>query len=319
MLANPKVSVVLPSRDRPAEVRRAVASVLAQTFTDWELVVIDDGSASAARLEDLEQLDWRVTVMRNDEPEGVARARNRGVGSARGEWIAFLDDDDVWHPSKLEVQLARARDTGASFVYTAATVIDGDRRVYVQSAVPDDVYARMLTRDSIVRSPSTVLVRRDNLIAVGGFDSRLSVVADWELWLRLCPDALVASVPEPLTGIIEHPGSMQLTMVDRIGAELELVAARHPAAQDARAIRRWRAQKQWTAQRTARHAASYAWEALRCHGVRGTIRQAFRHWQWGHVTAPDWVQSQVDAAQHRTDHRGVRDPLDDRLHRAAVG
>lgn len=254
----PYVSVILPSRDRPLEVRRAVATVLAQTFADWELIIVDDGSDPAVDVIGLRALDPRITVLRNDVATGVSRARNRGVAAARGTWLAFLDDDDVWHPDKLQAQLDVAAATGATFVYTGATVVEaGYGRVYVQEAAASDAYDRAIFRDNVVRAPSSVLVRADAMAQTTGFDPELSVVADWDMWLRLAPHVRAAAVFEPLTCVVEHQGSMQLAMADQIGDEIALLRARHaPAARErgwtfgSPDVDRWHAHKLWTVHRT---------------------------------------------------------------------
>src|SRR5262245_16886500 len=112
----PLVSVVIPTRNRASLLERTLRSVLAQRMGDLEVVVVDDGStddttsvAGAA--------DVRVAVVRNQTPEGVSAARNRGIAAARGSWIAFCDDDDLWSPEKLTLQLDAAQRAGAHWVY----------------------------------------------------------------------------------------------------------------------------------------------------------------------------------------------------------
>lgn len=299
----PHVSVVLPSRDRPVEVRRAAATVMAQTFSDWELLIVDDGSDPAADVVGLERLDPRVMVLRNRVSLGVAEARNRGILEARGRWLAFLDDDDLWHPRKLEAQLAAAAELDATFVYTSAAVVDaGYTRFYLQHAVSDEEFREALVHDNVVRAPSSVLVTADAVRATGGFDPRLSVVADWDMWLRLADHVHATAVPEPLTGVIEHPGSMQLAMADQIGDELAYLRGRHRDAARARgwqfgspAVGRWHAQKRWSAHRTPWHGAVYAWHVLRCYGAAGTLRKFSQHRDWSNAVAPAWIREQLEA------------------------
>lgn len=299
----PSVSVILPSRDRPIEVRRAAATVVAQTFDDWELLIIDDGSDPAADVAGLEALDPRITVLRNDLAAGVSRARNRGIAAARGRWLAFLDDDDVWHPSKLQAQLAAAEQWDATFVYTSATVVASSyARVYVQLVVADEDYAAALLRDNVVRAPSSVMVRAEAMALTQGFDPELSVLADWDMWLRLSEHVRATSVAEPLTGVIEQPDSMQITLADEIGDELRYMRARHDVRAQARgarfgspAVARWHSHKLWTVHRTPWRAVVYGWSVVRCNGVRGTVRKVFQHRAWHHAEAPGWVRAQLDA------------------------
>lgn len=302
----PRVSVVLPSRDRPVEVRRAAATVIAQTFTDWELLIVDDGSEPAADVVGLERLDPRIMVLRNDVSHGVAEARNRGILEARGAWLAFLDDDDLWHPTKLEAQLAAAEERDATFVYTSASVVEvGNPRAYVQDAVPDEEFREALVHDNVVRAPSSVLVSADVMRTTSGFDPHLSVVADWDMWLRLSDRVRATAVAEPLTGVIEHPGSMQLAMADQIGDELAFLRERHAGAARARgwefgspSVGRWHAQKLWTAHRTPWHGAVYAWNVVRCYGVTGTLRKVSLHREWRETEPPGWIREQLEGAVH---------------------
>lgn len=298
----PHVSVVLPSRDRPVEVRRAAATVIAQTFTDWELLIVDDGSDPAADVVGLEALDPRIMVLRNNASQGVAEARNRGILEARGHWLAFLDDDDLWHPHKLETQLHAAAQRDATFVYTSAAVVEaGFTRAYVQHAVSDEEFRRALVRDNVVRAPSSVLVTANAMRATSGFDPRLSVVADWDMWLRLSDHVRATAVQEPLTGVIEHPDSMQLTMADQIGDELAYLRARHAGPTRAHgwefgspAVGRWHAQKRWAVHRTPWRGAVYAWHVLRCNGPAGTLRRLALHREWRSAEPPAWIRDQLE-------------------------
>lgn len=299
----PSVSVILPSRDRPIEVRRAAATVIAQTFPDWELLIVDDGSDPAADVIGLEALDPRITVLRNEVATGVSQARNRGVAAAQGDWLAFLDDDDVWHPRKLEAQLAAAEREDATFVYTSATVVEsGFHRVYVQDAVADEGYELALMDTNVVRAPSSVMVRAEAMAQTDGFDPELSVVADWDMWLRLSEHVHATAVTEPLTGVIEHPDSMQLALADQIGDELRHLHARHDPRARARgwrfgspAVARWHAQKLWAIHRTPWRAAVYAWSVFRCNGILGTLRKPLQHRAWQRAEAPEWVRSQLES------------------------
>lgn len=300
--AAPCVSVVLPSRDRPIEVRRAAATVIAQTFADWELLIVDDGSDPAADVVGLERLDPRIMVLRNDTALGVAEARNRGILEARGAWLAFLDDDDLWHPAKLETQLAAAAERDATFVYTAAAVVEaGYARAYVQHAVADEDFREALVHENVVRSPSSVLVAADAMSATTGFDPRLSVVADWDMWLRLSDRVRATAVHEPLTGVVEHAGSMQLALADRIGDELAYLRERHTGPARANGwtfgspgVGRWHAQKRWAACRTPWRGAIYAWHVARCYGIAGTLRKAAAHRRWRRAEPPAWLRDQLD-------------------------
>jgi len=122
----PMVTVIMPAYNAARFIEEAIMSVVNQTFTDWELLVIDDGSKDeTVRLaERLAQQDSRIKVLPNESNMGVAKTRNRGMDLAKGQWIALLDSDDVWHRDKLEKQLALAQQTGADIVYCSYGIVD---------------------------------------------------------------------------------------------------------------------------------------------------------------------------------------------------
>ena len=128
MSSEPTVSVVIPTRNR-AEVLKthALPSALAQRDVDVEVVVVDDGSDEDDRRAMENLTDSRVRVVRHATREGQSRARNTGIEAARGEWIAFLDDDDLWSPDKLREQLDAAAVAHAEFVYTGGVMVDEGR------------------------------------------------------------------------------------------------------------------------------------------------------------------------------------------------
>ena len=124
-MTTPDVSVVIPTRDRPELLlHSALPSALDQKAVDLEVIVVDDCSAEDIERRTTEVGDARVRVVRHLAPRGVASARNTGIGVARAPWIAFLDDDDLWAPTKLERQLRALSDSNASFTYCSALVLD---------------------------------------------------------------------------------------------------------------------------------------------------------------------------------------------------
>ena len=112
----PPVSVVLPAYNRAGAIRGAVESVLRQSFTNFELIVVDDCSTDATAAEVAEIADPRVRLIRHAENRGASAARNTGIREARGPWVAFQDSDDEWLPLKLEKQMARLMAPGAEYV-----------------------------------------------------------------------------------------------------------------------------------------------------------------------------------------------------------
>jgi glycosyltransferase involved in cell wall biosynthesis len=228
-LTTPGVTVVLPSRDRPALLQRALSCALGQEGVELEVIVVDDGSAPMldGRVEGLR--DPRVTLVRHAVSRGVASARNTGIACAARPLVAFLDDDDVWAPSKLARQVAALESTGAGFSYTGMVWLDGDLRRYGEY---HPVAAARLRDDlrvaNAIGSPSAVVARTDLVRAVGGFDERLSVLADWELWLRLAERADGVDVDDLLLGYVVHGEGMHVQDSHVVRAELRLIRRTHP-------------------------------------------------------------------------------------------
>ncbi|MFW6079933.1 MAG: glycosyltransferase, partial [Gemmatimonadota bacterium] len=190
--------------------RFAVDSVLAQSFDDWELIVVDDGStdATSAYLDSIR--DPRLRHIRIEHTGLPAKARNEGLARARGEYLAFLDSDDLWQPRKLERQLAalRAR-PDARWSYTDVNFIDA-----ASALLPRDRFAetrprsgwiveRLLAHETVVACP-TVVAERRLVEEVGGFDESLPMSEDFDLWLRLAVRSPAVALRERLVDFRQH-------------------------------------------------------------------------------------------------------------------
>jgi glycosyltransferase involved in cell wall biosynthesis len=209
----PLVSVVMPTRNRAALMERALSSVVEQTFARWELLVVDDAStdATAAAVSRHCDGDSRIHLHELTEQVGGAAARNRGIEAARGEWIAFLDDDDEWLPRKLERQLDVVLDSpsGAGLVYCSAWFVtaDGSEHVLQSSAAPAGATRRALLHRNFISTP-TVMVRTDVVRQVGGFDETLPRLQDWDLWIRLAGLTPFAFLDQPLVRAFHTEGGI---------------------------------------------------------------------------------------------------------------
>jgi len=184
----PRVSVVVPTRDRRTVLARALASIDAQYFRDFEVVVVDDGSADGtAGWLRAEHPAVRLVELRTSC--GAAAARNRGVARARGEIVAFLDDDDAWRPSYLETQVALFDAHPATQLCSAGHVeIDGTGRVSRPDLRPLFDYADPLVHllaECPLHTLSVVACRRAALARIGPFDETLAIVHDLDWYLRL--------------------------------------------------------------------------------------------------------------------------------------
>jgi glycosyltransferase involved in cell wall biosynthesis len=235
-----KVSVVIPTHNRRSWLRLTLQSVLQQQDPDLEAIVVDDGSTD----DTLEMLavvsDPRVRVIRHDSPQGVAASRNHGAAEARGAWVAFVDDDDLWSPEKLARQVDAAIATNRAWVYTGSVNIDDQARIVggMPPRPPDDV-ARLIARQNVIPGGgSNVIVRRDEFDRVGPFDVRLKNTEDWELWIRLAEHGPPAWAPWPLMAYRVHTGNASLD-VAAILEGVSVIERRHETTADHGVIHRW--------------------------------------------------------------------------------
>lgn len=193
----PSVSVIIPTYNRCDFVREAMASVLAQTFQDFELIVVDDGSTDGTA--DVVREFPRIRYL-SQENRGVSAARNVGVALSRGELIAFLDSDDLWQPQKLATQVAFfAMRPDAHICQTEEVWLRNGVRVNPRNKhrkPSGDIFAASLHLCLV--SPSAVMMRRELFDHMGGFDEELPACEDYDLWLRISAHNPVHLIDEAL-------------------------------------------------------------------------------------------------------------------------
>ncbi|HXE65817.1 MAG TPA: glycosyltransferase family A protein [Rhodanobacteraceae bacterium] len=210
-MGTPEVSIVLSTYNRLPLLHRAVDSVIAQTFRDWELIVVDDGSTDGTReyLEAIEDPRVRPIWLQHG---GVTSARNAGLRLARGEWVAFHDSDDLWLPEKLEWQLQRVTAhpacrwsyTKYSFIDTNGTPLP-ERTNLLPLPVSGHILEPLL-RFEVSTAVPTMLVQRSLIEEIGGFDAKMLFLSDYDFILRLAACSEVYALSEMLTLVREHPG-----------------------------------------------------------------------------------------------------------------
>ena len=205
------VSIILPTYNRLEFLRPAVESVFAQTFDDWELVIADDGSSGDTRtyLETLEDSP-RVKVIWLRHTGRPSVVRNAALREAHGEYVAFLDSDDVWLPRKLEIQIASLRCHAArQWSYTKFALVDpaGNPTAWQRTRswpVPDGwILDKLVKSETVIAMPS-VIASRKLLEQVQGFDESLVMCEDYDLWLRLAAQSEVDAIDEALTLVTRH-------------------------------------------------------------------------------------------------------------------
>lgn len=206
--APPLVSVIIPTRNRAALLRRAVRSVLEQSYSDFECFVVDDASEDETRDVVETFRDSRVSYLRRTTCGGASAARNDGIRRARGDYIAFLDDDDEWQPTKLELQVSLLRSLPRDFglVYTWMDYFNPDGEIVRmhRPVLRGYVFGSVLDRQRIGGCP-TLLVRREIIDRVGGFDESLPRGNDGDFIRRICLHYKVDVIPEVLVKVhVDH-------------------------------------------------------------------------------------------------------------------
>lgn len=312
--------MIIPTYNRARWLPEAIGSVLAQTRPPLEIIVVDDGSTDETR-EVCGRFGDRVRYIRQDNA-GVGAARNRGAAAARGNWLAFLDSDDLWKPAKLEVQLAALAATGAEWSITDFEMIDlhgqplggaqGFERPFPMFASlrlsPRAFFDRHFDRAEVssaggrhdVRhgsaftplfhgnfaSPSGAVIRREAFLAAGGFDEAFQVAEDTEFFHRLALGTRVAIVLSPLFHWrMGHPASLvTLSVESLIRNALESVdrAAARVRPLSDETRRAYRAGRRSLLFRLA------YWQLSELDGaaVRATLREARRA---GAPASPSWL------------------------------
>ena len=270
----PTVSIIIPAFNAEGRIREALDSVFEQTFTDFEVIVVDDGSQDGT-VGDLQAFASRITLIRTDN-RGPGAARNTGVAASRGRYIAFLDADDTWLPDKLQFQmeyLARYPQTG--LLHTAACAPGAVRRhrwlTDLAFQAPSDRFCEIFQTDIDVNT-LTVVVPRAVFDEAGGFDECREIhVEDWDLWLRISAAHPVGYIDMPTA--VRRPGGVMSTDIEATfrgqAAVIRRVAARASEGRPPRGC---------TAEAMTRRWHRFNWELgyarLRA-GNRGGARQAF--------------------------------------------
>ncbi|MGG1634060.1 glycosyltransferase family 2 protein [Paenibacillus sp. NRS-1760] len=193
------VSIIMPAYNCEKFVDKAINSVLSQTYNNWELIVIDDASKdnTVSIVEEFSDLDNRIHFYKNEENKGVSATRNRGISIAKGEWIAFLDSDDLWDSSKLEKQMIVAERCDAKFLFTGSSFINEEGNSYKGVfEVPSKVSYKSLRNHNVI-SCSSVLISKLFFSNIKMEDD--SMHEDYAVWLKVLKiEKFAYGINEPL-------------------------------------------------------------------------------------------------------------------------
>ncbi len=210
----PRVSIILNIRNGAAFLREALDTVMAQTFADWELIAWDDRSSDDSASIVAEYADPRIRYFLSPEETPLGAARDLAMRQARGEWLAFLDQDDVWLPRKLEKQMALAA-AGVGIIYGRAVLFDsrrGNLRDYdyaheFQPLPEGDIFAQLF-RHACFIAMSSAMLRRSAVEELGGIPESIQVVPDYYLYVALARRYRARAVQEVVCRYRIHSGSM---------------------------------------------------------------------------------------------------------------
>jgi len=187
MEMDPKVSVIIPTKNRAHYLFSAIQSVLRQTFNDFEIIVVDAASIDNTREVVGKFDDKRIRYVRLEKDRGQSASRNIGIRCSRGEFIAFLDDDDLWTPSKLEKQLRIiSKNPKIGLVYTGSLLFEGNVKAlgYQVPSIKGNVFPHIM-KMNYIGTCSSVLIRKECFDKVGLFDENLMGSEDFDLWIRI--------------------------------------------------------------------------------------------------------------------------------------
>jgi len=205
MIESPFFSVVIPTFNRAEFLREAIQSVLNQTFENYEVIVVDDHSTDNTKEVAAAFKDKRINYVPNDRGIGGAGTRNTGIFRARGEWVAFLDDDDVWLPQKLQLQFNKIKEVNdtVGLIYGGYATYDFDRKQEISVRVPEKEgwIQQELLYKNYIGTYSTVVIQSNLLKMVSGLDERFKGMQDMELYVRIAGISKIMFVKEKLAYI----------------------------------------------------------------------------------------------------------------------
>lgn len=209
------ISVILPTYNGKTRgfLKEAIESVFSQTNPHWELIIVNDGSSDdTASFCNPYLCDPRVRLI-SQTNKGLAAARNSGIQASRYPLIAFLDDDDFFTPTKLEKQRQFLEKNNSDMIYTAIQQIDTKSHFLqlINQTSPQNIYADLF-KGNFVSAPSSVLIKRSTLDAVGGFRESLLSSEDYDLWFRVAKQHTIHFLDEPLTFYRIHNNAMSLKL-----------------------------------------------------------------------------------------------------------
>ncbi|SDZ46632.1 Glycosyltransferase involved in cell wall bisynthesis [Evansella caseinilytica] len=210
-----KVSVIIPTHNRAKLVKKAVESVLNQTYKNLEIIVVSDGSTDDTDfvINECKKSDQRIKYISYHPAKGGNIARNIGIKNAKGEFMAFLDDDDEWMPEKLELQIQEMKkNPKIGLVYTGVEIIyDKENIKYYSSPEKQGDLSEEILITNYIGTTSSVMIKGELIKEIGMFDESLKALQDYDLWIRTCQKTQVAAVAKPLVKYFNYTLNKQIS------------------------------------------------------------------------------------------------------------
>ena len=216
----PTISVIMATYNRASLISRAIESILDQTFQDFELIIVDDGSSDNTKevIAGFMQKDLRVKYFKNKKNLGLPKTRNEGIKVSRGKYIGLLDDDDEWLPDKLEKQINKFQSTPETIglIYCGLAYISqsGKTSKTIIPRLKGNLFQDILKENFF--GSSTPLIKKECFEKSGLFDGTFSNGEDWDMWIRISKNYEIDYVPEALTLYYVHGNQMSANFPDTI-------------------------------------------------------------------------------------------------------
>lgn len=210
---NALVSVIIPTYNRETLLKRAIESVIVQTYQNWELIVVDDGSTDGTKdvVHSFTQKDKRIRYFYQENSGAPARPTNAGLKETKGDFIAILQHDDEWLPQKLEKQINhfhQSKNLKTGFIGCHALVSNADGTEHTEELAPGENLTKSLLNTNVIPYPSAVMLKKQVIDDVGMLDERFKINDDWDFWLRASLKFDFEYIPEALFRYHIHGGNI---------------------------------------------------------------------------------------------------------------
>ncbi|MGQ9611024.1 MAG: glycosyltransferase family 2 protein [bacterium] len=221
------ISVIIPTYNYGEFVSYAIKSVLCQTYQDFELIIVDDGSTDNTKeiVQEFVNSDKRIRYL-YQKNRGLSSARNTGIKASRGMFIAFLDADDIWFPEKLEYQMEIMKNIHSIGLVGCGYINFNYNDGNTQIIIPDqelDLARELTVKNAIYGSASGVLVKKECFERVGLFDEKLKAAEDWDMWLRIIKHYDIRFVDKPMVKIRIHNRNMSKNVERMRNAQIQVL------------------------------------------------------------------------------------------------